>query len=175
MYLTWGVIIVAAAAWFALIIAPRKHANRRVQVHAMAQGLIVLLGLWALLSYGGGLVRWASHSMSYEVDLRWDAPSVSARPISGYDVYRAEAGSSAYRLLNRTIITRTQYVDTTVKPGRTYNYIVKSVDALTGVESGSSNITTATVPWVPHFSGYRAGSGANARALNSLIGLPAQF
>lgn len=94
--------------------------------------------------------------MSYQVDLSWDAPSGSARPISGYDVYREAAGSSAYRLLNRTIITQTQYVDATVRPGRTYNYIVKSVDALTGVESGPSNITTATIPWIPHLFGYRA-------------------
>ncbi len=82
---------------------------------------------------------------SHEVDLNWDPPSSSPDPVAGYNVYRANSGSSTYQLLNSSAETTTNFVDTTVVSGGTYNYVVKSVDA-SGVESAGSNLAAATVP-----------------------------
>jgi len=141
--------------WLALafVVVNRKGASLRVRLGSIALGFIVLLGLWGLFSYGQGLMRWASQAMSHEVDLSWNAPTNSARPISGYHVYRATAGSSSYQLLNWTVVTETKFVDLTVQSGHSYDYFVKSVDAFTGVESGPSNTIRVTVPWVPHLVG----------------------
>jgi fibronectin type 3 domain-containing protein len=103
-----------------------------------------------LFSYGPGLVRWVSHGMSHEVALSWNAPTDSTRPISGYHVYRAAAGSSSYHLLNWTVIPQTKFVDLTAENGHSYDYFVKSVDASTGVESRQSNTIRVRVPWTPN-------------------------
>jgi hypothetical protein len=79
------------------------------------------------------------------VALIWDAPSGSADPISGYDVYRALSGSSTYQLLNVSVITSTTYTDNSIQDGLTYDYMVESVDSH-GVASAPSNIVGVTVP-----------------------------
>lgn len=151
MYLAWGVAILAVGLWLALVVVTRKRAGLRVRFGSIAPGFIVLLGLLGLFSFGPRLIRWVSHSMSHEVELRWNAPTDSTRPISGYRVYRATAGSSSYQLLNWTVVTQTKFVDLTVQSGRSYDYFVKSVDASTGVESGPSNTVRVTIPWMPNF------------------------
>jgi hypothetical protein len=82
---------------------------------------------------------------SYQVNLSWNAPSSSPDPVAGYNVYRAPAGTGSYQVLNSSQNTVTSYSDTTVQSGKSYDYVVKSVDAA-GVESAASNITTATIP-----------------------------
>jgi hypothetical protein len=151
MYFVWGVAMFAGGLWLALAImaVTRRGASLRARLGSIALGFMLPLGLWGLFSYGPGLVRWASHSMSHEVDLNWNAPTNSARPISGYHVYRATAGSSSYQLLNWTVATETKFVDFTVQGGHTYDYFVKSVDA-TGVESVPSNNVRVAVPWIPN-------------------------
>lgn len=79
-----------------------------------------------------------------QVDLSWSAPSSSANPVAGYNVYRA-LGSGAFGLVNSSMDTATTYVDTGVTSGDTYNYIVKSVDT-SGVESAPSNEIAVAVP-----------------------------
>jgi hypothetical protein len=79
------------------------------------------------------------------VELTWDAPTSSADPVAGYNVYRAPGGSSAYQLVNAAIETQTTYVDNTVVGGQTYDYIVESVDS-SGVQSAPSNMAGITVP-----------------------------
>jgi len=81
---------------------------------------------------------------NYEVELTWDAPASSSDPVAGYHIYRA-TGSGSYALLNSSINAPTTYTDSTVQAGATYDYEVKSVDA-SGVESGPSNVYTATIP-----------------------------
>jgi fibronectin type 3 domain-containing protein len=81
----------------------------------------------------------------HQVDLSWNAPSSSAVPIVGYNIYRSPGGSSAYQLLNSSVGIQTTYVDSTVQAGLTYGYIVESVDA-SGVESVPSNEVAATIP-----------------------------
>jgi hypothetical protein len=82
---------------------------------------------------------------AYEVNLNWNAPSSSADPIAGYNVYRSPSGGSSYQLLNTSTVTQTAYVDTTVQVGQTYDYIVESVDA-SGNESAPSNMAAVTTP-----------------------------
>lgn len=79
------------------------------------------------------------------VALNWNAPTSSPVAVTGYNVYRASSGSTAYQLLNTGLDTQTTYVDYAVLSGSAYAYIVRSVDAQ-GVESAPSNTTTATIP-----------------------------
>jgi fibronectin type 3 domain-containing protein len=81
----------------------------------------------------------------HEVDLTWNAPSGSADPVAGYNVYRTPSGSSTYQRLNSSVDAATTYADTTVQSGSTYDYIVTSVDT-SGVESAPSNMIGATIP-----------------------------
>jgi len=81
----------------------------------------------------------------HQVDLSWDAPSSSADPIVGYNIYRSPGGSSTYQLVNSSVDSQTTYVDSTVQTGLTYDYYVESVDPA-GVESVPSNEVAATVP-----------------------------
>jgi hypothetical protein len=88
----------------------------------------------------------ASVSLSpHEVDLSWNAPSSSADPVAGYNVYRSSDGGSTYQLLNSSVDTATTYADMTVLAGQTYDYIVESVDA-SGYTSVPSNMISETVP-----------------------------
>jgi fibronectin type 3 domain-containing protein len=82
---------------------------------------------------------------SYSVDLSWVAPSSSSDPVAGYNIFRELSGSSAYQLLNSSVETGTTYVDSTVEPGQTYDYIVESVDA-SGIESVPTSPIAVTIP-----------------------------
>jgi len=81
---------------------------------------------------------------SYEVDLTWNAPAASTDSVVGYNVYRAPSGSSAYIQLNSSVITETSYIDVTASSGRTYSYIIESIDG-TGVASVPSNVASVSV------------------------------
>jgi hypothetical protein len=82
---------------------------------------------------------------AYEVNLSWSAPTSSADPVAGYNIYRSPSGSSSYAQLNSSVLTQTSFVDTTVQNGQTYNYIVESVDS-SGATSSPSNMASATTP-----------------------------
>jgi Cep192 domain 4/Abnormal spindle-like microcephaly-assoc'd, ASPM-SPD-2-Hydin len=84
-------------------------------------------------------------SGSYQVDLSWNAPLGSPDPVVGYHIYRSTDGGNTFALLDSTVDTQTTYADTVVLIGKTYVYVVKSVDA-SGAESAPSNTTTATIP-----------------------------
>lgn len=82
---------------------------------------------------------------SYAVNLSWEAPTSSADPVAGYNVYRAPSNTTTYALLNSSPETETAYVDSTVVSGQIYDYIAESVDA-SGVESSPSNIFSVAIP-----------------------------
>jgi hypothetical protein len=82
---------------------------------------------------------------SYAVDLSWDAPTISAVRVAGFNVYRSPSGASAYQLLNLSIDTQTTYTDGTVQNGESYDYIVESVDDY-GVESVPTSPVAVTIP-----------------------------
>jgi hypothetical protein len=83
--------------------------------------------------------------MPHEVALAWLAPVDSPVSITGYDVYRANEGSSSYQLLNSSLIGETNYTDITGQSGASYQYYVASVDAA-GVQSTPSNTVSVTIP-----------------------------
>jgi fibronectin type 3 domain-containing protein len=82
---------------------------------------------------------------AYAVDLSWNAPTTSADPVAGYNVYRALSGSSTYQLLNSSVDTQTTYTDSTVQNGQVYDYIVESVDD-NGNESVPTTPVAVTIP-----------------------------
>lgn len=86
-----------------------------------------------------------ANTVSYSVNLSWFAPTSSADPIVGYNVYRGVTASGVYERLNAAVITSsTAYTDSSVAQG-VWDYIVRSVDAQ-GNESLPSNVFTATIP-----------------------------
>jgi hypothetical protein len=154
MHLARGVALFAAVVWLALAIVAvtRRGASFRAKLAWIAPCFIVAFGLLGF-RYGPRLARWVNLPTFYEVDLSWNAPTDSARPISGYHIYRATAGSSYYELLNWPVVSETKFVDLTVQGWHTYDYYIKSVDASTGVESEPSDAIRVTVPWMPNFAG----------------------
>jgi len=93
----------------------------------------------ALSGCGGGIAA------SYAVNLTWDAPTSSSDPVAGYNVYRSSSGGSYYQRINPTVVTVTEYEDTTVQRGQSYDYMVESVDA-SGMTSDPSNTAAITIP-----------------------------
>jgi hypothetical protein len=97
-------------------------------------------GATAIVSLNG-----TGMAQSYKVDLTWNAPTASADPVTGYNVYRATGGGATYQLLNSSINSTTTYSDTTVANSTSYSYYVESVDAQ-GNQSVPSNTFTVTIP-----------------------------
>jgi len=84
-------------------------------------------------------------TISYEVDLNWNAPASSSDIVAGYLVYRAVSGTAAYQLLNLTANPTTTYIDSNVQSGKSYQYYVETID-LAGLLSGPSNIANVSIP-----------------------------
>ena len=78
----------------------------------------------------------------HSVDLSWNASTSS---ISGYSIYRATVSGGPYTKLTSSPQAGTSYVDSTVKSGTTYYYVVTAVSS-SGTESSYSNQATAVVP-----------------------------
>src|ERR1019366_10496562 len=89
----------------------------------------------AVISLSGTGVQPVSHS----VTLNWTA---STSAVSGYNVYRSTVSGGPYTKVNSTLVTTTQYTDSTVQAGQTYYYVVTSVDS-SNVESTYSNEVSA--------------------------------
>jgi len=63
------------------------------------------------------------------VDLSWDeAADCNGGPVSGYNLYRSTTPGGTYTKVNTTLITDSQYDDTSVAAGTTYYYVVTSED-----------------------------------------------
>ena len=84
-------------------------------------------------------------TVSYQVNLNWNAPTSSTDPVAGYNIYRAAGGSSSYQLLNASPDASTAYTDTTVQNNISYTYYVESVDA-EGNQSTPSNTYSVNIP-----------------------------
>jgi centrosomal CEP192-like protein len=85
------------------------------------------------------------NSSTYQVSLSWNPANCPLDSISGYNVYRADSGSSMYQLLTSSVDTATTYVDTTVQAGATYDYYVETVD-LSGASSAPSSVVPMAIP-----------------------------
>lgn len=84
-------------------------------------------------------------SAAYQVNLAWSAPTDLTDPVVGYNVYRSTGTSTSYQLMNLSVDAATDYIDTTVQNGTSYNYYVESVDAQ-GNQSSPSNTFSVSVP-----------------------------
>ena len=79
-----------------------------------------------------------------DVTLSWAASLTPG--VVGYDIYRGTAsGGESGTPINLVPVNTTDYVDTNVKAGTTYYYVLRSV-AANGVQSPASNETKANVP-----------------------------
>jgi hypothetical protein len=91
------------------------------------------------ISLSGDAVKPSPHSVA----LTWSASKSSG--VIGYHVYRGTTSGGPYTKLTPSAISETRYTDTSVEAGRTYYYVVTSVDS-EGLESSHSNQASATVP-----------------------------
>ena len=91
-----------------------------------------------MFSVSGNTSRQEQHS----VDLSWTA---STSHVSGYRVYVSSVSGGPYTLLTKDLVKGTTYTDTNVKSGKTYYYMVTSVDA-SGIESVASKEFAAKIP-----------------------------
>jgi hypothetical protein len=79
------------------------------------------------------------------VTLSWQkSTDCNGNPVAGYNIYRSTSPGGSYQKVNGSLLTGTQYVDTSVGSGSTYYYVVTSVDA-DGDESVQSQEASATV------------------------------
>ena len=81
----------------------------------------------------------------HSVKLSWQAPTSSPVQVTGYNIYKATAGSSSYQLLSSTPSSQLTLTDSNVVSGTAYSYYVESVDSA-GAQSGPSNVIKVTVP-----------------------------
>jgi len=124
------------------------HVDRRQRVLALI--LAFVLALFFLFAWSNGF-NWreifsisgsASAQGSHSVDLSWTA---STSKVAGYRVYVAAVSGGPYTLLTKDLVKGPTYPDKNVKSGKTYYYIVTSVDG-NGVESVASKEFTARIP-----------------------------
>jgi len=82
-------------------------------------------------------------STSHTVSLSWAASASSG--VVGYYVYRSSVSGSSYTRITSGALGALKYADGTVSAGKTYYYVVTSVNS-SGVESAHSEQVTAVVP-----------------------------
>jgi Domain of unknown function (DUF4082) len=85
----------------------------------------------------------APPAVPHSVTLNW-TPSTSTN-ISGYRLYRALVSGGPYALLTSSLVPPGSYVDGSVQGGKTYYYVISSVDSK-NLESAPSNEAVAIVP-----------------------------
>jgi hypothetical protein len=68
-------------------------------------------------------------SISQGITISWNpATDCNGNPVSGYNVYRSTTVDGAYERINVSLITGTEYIDTSGERGIRYYYVVRSVD-----------------------------------------------
>jgi len=89
------------------------------------------------------LFRVAANDKPHTVLLKWNPPAKPAFAVAGYNIYRSSPDKENERIA--TAVSGLSYVDRSVKPGTTYIYRVKAIDAA-GNESPNSNGAVAQIP-----------------------------
>lgn len=101
----------------------------------------------AILLLGTGIalgVRAWLKAANHRVTLNWQAPESSPAASLRYNIYRSDDDGRSYEVLARRL-TGTTYEDSPVKGGRTYLYVVTTIDSL-GQESKRSEAILVRVP-----------------------------
>jgi hypothetical protein len=80
----------------------------------------------------------------HSVTLNW-SPSSSSN-VLGYYVYRGSQSGGPYSIITSAAHANTNYVDSSVRGGQTYYYVVTAVDSA-GVQSSYSNQVQAVIPY----------------------------
>ena len=97
--------------------------------------------VWVL----GGVAGLAAGRGEHRVTLSWQPPAnAQAEKVVGYNVYRSKKTGGPYEIQASRVPTPT-YVDKNVKSGKTYYYVITSVDE-SGRESKQSEEIRTTVP-----------------------------
>ena len=103
---------------FPITLNPNQTATLSVQFDPTVAGAVTgQLTITSNSSTGSSAVvslTGTGAAASHQVSLSWNAPTNSADPVAGYDVYRALSGNSSYTQLNSTAMTQTTYTDTNV-------------------------------------------------------------
>ena len=107
--------------------------------------IYILLAFLALIGAIAALFLYHPDSKPHSVTLTWQPPaSQGGVVIVGYNVYRRPADASSYvKIAER--VGGSHYDDRLVTGGRTYLYVVTSVDQ-SGRESRFSSSVTAEIP-----------------------------
>jgi hypothetical protein len=138
-----------SGATFPVTLTPNQSVTLQVQFDPAAAGAASgQLTIQSDSATGGTTqisVSGTGTAVQHYIDLTWNAPSSSADPVAGYNVYRSTDSGSTFTKLNTSPDSQTAYTDNAVQSGTTYVYEVKSVDA-SGVESSASNQISLPVP-----------------------------
>jgi hypothetical protein len=144
-----GVSFSDSGSSFPVTLNPNQTVTLQVQFDPTVAGAAAGTLTISSNSTTGGTVRVSlsgtGTAVPHEIDLNWDAPSSSADPVAGYNVYRSTNGGTSFTKVNASPDSQVSYIDSAVQSGSTYVYEVKSVDA-NGVESSASNQISLTVP-----------------------------
>jgi len=81
-------------------------------------------------------------SGQHSVALSWSA---STSTVVGYNVYRGTQSGGPYSKLNSSLLSATNYTDSSVESATTYYYVATAVNS-SNVESAYSNQATAAIP-----------------------------
>ena len=112
------------------------------QAPGIAQGQISFLSNATTSPITVSLAGTGTQTLQHSVDLFWNA---STSQVAGYNIYRGIQSGGPYTKLNTSLITVLNFTDGSVQSGNTYYYAATSVDS-SNVESGYSNIATASIP-----------------------------
>jgi predicted secreted protein len=138
-----------SGAAFPVTLNPNQSVTLKVQFDPTATGAVAGTLTVSSNSTTGGTTQvtlsGTGTAVQHEIDLSWNAPSSSADPVAGYNVYRSADGGGSFAKLNPSPDGQVDYTDSAIQSGTTYMYEVKSVDA-NGVESDASNQISLTVP-----------------------------
>ena len=132
---------------FPVILNPTQTSTVQVQFDPTTTGVLTGQLTVSSNSTGGAAsvaLSGTGTAVAHQVDLSWDAPTSSADPVAGYNIYRL-TGTAPFALINPSPNPSLTYVDTAVTSGTTYSYEVKAVDS-SGVESVPSNEITLAIP-----------------------------
>ena len=138
-----------SGATFPVTLNPNQSVTLQVQFDPTATGAAAGTLTVSSNSATGGTTQvtlgGTGTAVQHSIDLSWNAPSSSADPVAGYNVYRSTNGGGSFTKLNPSPAGQVDYTDSAVQSGTTYMYEVKSVDA-SGVESDASNQISLSVP-----------------------------
>lgn len=81
-------------------------------------------------------------AQAYSVDLNWNTSTSS---VTGYNVYSGTASGGPYTKLTSSPVPSTTYTDGSVQQGKTYYYVVTSVNS-DNIESAYSTQVSAVIP-----------------------------